>query len=171
MYHQSWLLSLHLMCRFRHLQYRCWKNHYSLILHLYCRCYFRHYYWIRYYRPSCHHPYCCHLSYYHLLLSGLLLLLLQTVLLHRSRPELHLDSEELHWLHQLLTEGLQVMRLYTCLLLRQLLLRLQPPFQAPLLQLVLSSLQGLLLLHLQLQPVHLHPPELRCHQPELHLLH
>ena len=76
LYHRSWLLSLHLMCRFRHLQYRCWKNHYSLILHLYCRCYFRHYYWIRYYRPSCHHPYCCHLSYYHLLLSGLLSLLL-----------------------------------------------------------------------------------------------
>lgn len=44
MYHQSWLLSLHLMY---HLQYRywmihCWKNHYYLIRYSHCRCYFRH---------------------------------------------------------------------------------------------------------------------------------
>ena len=117
MYHQSWLLSLHLMY---HLQYRywmihCWKNHYYLIRYSHCRCYFRHYYRIRYYRLSCHHPYCCRPSYHHLLLSGLLLLLLQPVLLHQSHPELHLNSEELHLPHRLLTEELQVMLLYTYL--------------------------------------------------------
>ena len=99
------------------------------------------------------------------------MLLLQPVLLHQSHPELHLNSEELHLPHRLLTEELQVMLLYTCLLLRQLLLHLQPPFQAPLLQPVLSSLRVLPLLHLQLQPVHLPLPGLRCHQPELYWLH